>query len=186
MADVRDLRVAVIATDGVEQPELTEPVRALKQAGANLEILSLQAGDIQCFNHHDKGDKVKADKAVKDVRPDDYDALLLPGGALNADTLRADRGVQAFVRAFDKDKKPMAIICHAPWILISANVARGRTLTGYHTIEDDIRNAGAHWVDREVACDYNWVTSRQPSDLPAFNREMLNTFSQLARRTQTA
>jgi protease I len=185
MADVKDLRVAVIATDGVEQPELEKPVEALRQAGANVEILSLKAGEFQCFNHHDKGVTAKADRAVKDARPDDYDALLLPGGALNADTLRADRDVLRFVRSFDQEKKPMAIICHAPWILVSANLVRGRTLTGYHTIEDDIRNAGGHWVDREVACDFNWVTSRQPSDIPAFNREMLNTFSQLAHKTQT-
>jgi protease I len=185
MADVKDLRVAVIATDGVEQAELEKPVEALRNAGASVEILSLKAGEFQCFNHQDKGDKAKADKAVKDVRPDDYDALLLPGGALNADTLRADRDVLRFVRSFDQEKKPMAIICHAPWILISANLVKGRTLTGYHTIEDDVRNAGGHWVDHEVACDFNWVTSRQPSDIPAFNREMLNTFSQLARKTQT-
>jgi protease I len=186
MADVKDLRVAVIATDGVEQPELEKPVEALRQAGANVEILSLKPGEFQCFNHHDKGAKINADKAVKDARPGDYDALFLPGGALNADTLRADRDVVRFVRAFDQEKKPMAIICHAPWILISANLVRGRTLTGYHTIEDDVRNAGGHWVDHEVACDFNWVTSRQPSDIPAFNREMLNTFSELARKTQTA
>jgi protease I len=186
MADVKDLRVAVIATDGVEQPELEKPVEALCQAGAKVETLSLKPGEFQCFNHHDKSVKANADKAVKDARPDDYDALLLPGGALNADTLRADRDVLRFVRSFDQEKKPMAIICHAPWILISANLVRGRTLTGYHTIEDDIRNAGGHWVDREVACDFNWVTSRQPSDIPAFNREMLNTFSELARKAQTA
>jgi protease I len=186
MADVKNLRVAVIATDGVEQPELEKPVEALRQAGANVEILSLKPGEFQCFNHHDKGAKINADKAVKDARPGDYDALFLPGGALNADTLRADRDVVRFVRAFDQEKKPMAIICHAPWILISANLVRGRTLTGYHTIEDDVRNAGGHWVDHEVACDFNWVTSRQPSDIPAFNREMLNTFSELARKTQTA
>jgi protease I len=186
MADVKDLRVAVIATDGVEQPELEKPVEALRQAGAKVEILSLKPGEFQCFNHHDKSVKAKADKTVKTARPEDYDALLLPGGALNADTLRADHDVLRFVRSFDQEKKPMAIICHAPWILISANLVRGRTLTGYHTIEDDVRNAGGHWVDHEVACDFNWVTSRQPSDIPAFNREMLNTFSQLARKTQTA
>ncbi len=185
MPDVKDLRVAVIATDGVEQPELLKPVEALRQAGAKVEILSLKPGEFQCFNHHDKGEKVNAQKAVKDARPDDYDALLLPGGALNADTLRADHDVLTFVRSFDEDKKPMAIICHAPWILISAGLVKGRTLTGYHTIEDDVRNAGGHWVDREVACDFNWVTSRQPGDIPAFNREMLNTFSELARKTQT-
>lgn len=186
MADVKDLRVAAIATDGVEQAELVKPVEALRSAGATVEILSLKPGEFQCFNHYDKGDRIRADKAVKDARPEQYDALLLPGGALNADTLRADRDVLRFVRSFDADKKPMAIICHAPWILISANLVKGRTLTGYHTIEDDVRNAGGHWVDHEVACDFNWVTSRQPSDIPAFNREMLNTFSELAHKTPTA
>ena len=185
MADVKGLRVAVIATDGVEQAELEKPVEALRNAGATVEILSLKPGEFQCFNHHDKGDKMKADKTVKDARPDEYDALVLPGGALSADTLRADRDVLSFAASFDKDKKPMAIICHAPWILISANLVKGRTLTGYHTIEDDVRNAGGHWVDHEVACDFNWVTSRQPSDIPAFNREMLNTFSELAHKAQT-
>lgn len=185
MADVKRLRVAVIATDGVEQAELEKPVEALRNAGAAVEVLSLKPGEFQCFNHQDKGGKFSADKAVKDARPDEYDALLLPGGALNADTLRADRDVLRFVRSFDEDKKPMAIICHAPWILISAGLVKGRTLTGYHTIEDDVRNAGGHWVDHEVACDFNWVTSRQPSDIPAFNREMLNTFAQLAHKTQT-
>jgi len=184
MADVRNLRVAAIATDGVEEPELLKPIEALREAGAIVEILSIKPGEIECFNHHDKGAKVNADKLVKDANPDDYDALLLPGGALSADTLRADRNVLRFVQSFDRQKKPMAIICHAPWILISANLVKGRTLTGYHTIEDDVRNAGGHWVDREVACDFNWVTSRQPSDIPAFNREMLNTFSELAHSTQ--
>jgi len=129
---------------------------------------------------------VEANKAVKDARPDDYDALLLPGGAINADTLRVDKDVQRFVQSFDKEKKPMAIICHAPWILISSNIVRGRTLTGYHTIEDDVRNAGGHWVDREVNCDFNWVTSRQPSDLPAFIEAMMDSFVEFSQKTQRA
>ena len=129
---------------------------------------------------------MEANKAVKDARPDDYDALLLPGGAINADTLRVDKDVQRFVQSFDKEKKPMAIICHAPWILISSNIVRGRTLTGYHTIEDDVRNAGGHWVDREVNCDFNWVTSRQPSDLPAFIEAMMDSFVEFSQKTQRA
>jgi protease I len=183
MSDLTNLRVAVVATDGVEEPEIVEPVKALRDAGALVEILSLKAGDIQCFRHQDKGMTLKAGKAVKDARPDFYDALLLPGGALNADALRADLDVQRFVQSFDKEKKPIAFICHAPWILISACLVKGRTLTSYHTIEDDIRNAGGHYVDREVALDFNWVSSRQPSDIPAFNREMLTTFGEFSEDT---
>jgi len=186
MPDVKDLRVAVIATDGVEEAELMEPVEALQEAGAKVDLLSLKIGPVQCFQHQDKGLTVQAVKAVKDARPGDYDALLLPGGALNADTLRADKDVQRFVQSFDKEKKPMAIICHAPWILISANIVKGRTLTGYHTIEDDVRNAGGHWVDRELECDFNWVTSRQPADLPAFIPAMLSSFADFSKKTKHA
>jgi protease I len=186
MSNVKELRIAAIAADGVEEPELTEPMKALKDAGAKVDVLSLKAGPIQCFQHQEKGSRVTADKAVKDVRPDDYDALLLPGGALSADALRVDPHVKRFVQSFDKEKKPMAIICHAPWILISAGVVKDRTLTGYHTIEDDVRNAGGHWVDRELACDFNWVTSRQPSDLPAFIPAMISTFAEFSKKTRHA
>jgi protease I len=186
MSQVKDLRVAVIATDGVEEAEILEPVKALRQEGANVEILSLKPGPVQCFRHLEKGEQVEAVKAVKDASPGDYDALLLPGGAVNADTLRMDSAVKRFVQSFDKEKKPMAIICHAPWILISANLVKGRTLTGYRTIEDDVRNAGGHWVDREVEPDFNWVTSRQPSDLPKFIPAMLSTFAEFSNKTQHA
>jgi protease I len=180
MPDLTTLRIAAIATDGVEEPEIVEPVKALREAGARVDILSLKAGEFQCFRHHDKGIKLQAARAVADSDPGDYDGLLLPGGALNADALRVDPAVKSFVRAFEEAKKPIAFICHAPWILISSCVVKGRTLTGYHTIADDIRNAGGHYVDHEVACDFNWVSSRQPSDLPAFNREMMITFAELA------
>jgi protease I len=186
MPNVKNLRIAVIATDGVEEAELLEPLQALQDAGAAVDILSLKTGSVQCFRHQDKGSVVQADKTVKGASPDDYDALLLPGGALNADTLRGDKDVLRFVQSFDKDKKPMAIICHAPWILISANIIKGRTLTGYRTIEDDIRNAGGHWVDLEVECDFNWVTSRQPADLPAFIPAMLCTFGEFSQKTKYA
>lgn len=186
MPNVRDLRIAVIATDGVEEAELLEPLHALRNAGAVVVILSIKTGPVQCFRNQDKGSVVQADKTVKGADPADYDALLLPGGALNADALRGDKDVLRFVQSFDKDKKPMAITCHAPWILISANIVKGRTLTGYCTIEDDIRNAGGHWVDRDVECDFNWVTSRQPADLPAFIPAMLSTFSDFSQRTKYA
>ncbi len=186
MSNVKHLRIAAIATDGVEEAELLEPLKALQDGGARVEILSIKTGPVQCFQHQNKGSIVQADKAVRDARPDDYDALLLPGGALNADTLRGNRDVLRFVQTFDREKKPMAIICHAPWILISANVVKGRTLTGYRTIEDDIRNAGGHWVDREVESDFNWVTSRQPADLPAFIPAMLATFTDFSKQTKHA
>jgi len=180
MPDINTLHVAVIATDGVEEDEIVKPIEALKQAGARVKILSLKPGRFQAFQHYDKGITLKADASVEDSHPDDFDALLLPGGALNADALRTDPAVKKFVKAFDDEKKPIAFICHAPWVLVSAGIVKGRTLTCYHTIADDIRNAGGHYVDHEVACDFNWVSSRQPSDIPAFSREMLHTFSQLA------
>ncbi|MBC8122647.1 MAG: type 1 glutamine amidotransferase [Gemmatimonadaceae bacterium] len=175
-----NLHVAVIATDGFEESELTEPVRALKEAGADVEILAPKSGQIQAFRHHDKGSLVSVDRTLDDAKPDAYDALLLPGGGLNADALRVLPQVQAFVQHMQKAGKPIAFICHAPWILVSAGLVRGRTLTSYHTIQDDIRNAGGDWVDQEVVVDDNWVTSRKPDDIPAFNREMLNLFSRLA------
>ena len=177
MADVKGLKVAVIATDGFEEQELTEPVKALRDAGAQVTILSDHQGEIQAFKHHDKSITVQADRQIDAVNPMDFDALLLPGGALNADTLRINPKVQAFIRAMDSEGKPMAVICHAPWELISTGLIKGRTLTSYKTIQDDVRNAGGNWVDREVVVDGSLVTSRQPGDIPAFNREMLALFS---------
>ena len=180
MTESGQLRIAVIATDGVEEAEILKPLQALQDAGIRAEVLSLRAGEIQTFQHHDKASKVKVDKLVSEASPDDYTGLLLPGGALNADTLRVDRDVKRFVHSFETDKKPIAFICHAPWILISACVVSGRTLTGFATIEDDVRNAGGHWVDHEVCVNFNWVSSRKPADLPAFNREMLASFREFA------
>ncbi|MCL4402789.1 MAG: type 1 glutamine amidotransferase [Acidobacteria bacterium] len=177
MHHLTNLRIAVIATDGFEEAELTEPVRALKEAGARVDVISDKPGEIQAFRHHDKTIKVPVDKTLDDVTPESYDGLLLPGGALNADQLRLEPRVHRFVRSFQDSGKPMAAICHAPWVLISAGVARGRRMTGYHTIQDDIQNAGAAFLDREVVVDQNLITSRQPSDLPAFNREILELFS---------
>ncbi len=181
--DVSGLRVAALVTDGFEESELTQPVDALQKAGAHAEVISPKPGTVQAFRHHDKGKTIPVDRPLCDVRPDDYDALLLPGGALNADALRMLPEVQEFVRHFQQAGKPMAVICHAPWLLVSAGLVRGRRLTSYHTIQDDIRNAGGEWLDREVVEDGNWVTSRQPSDIPAFNRAMLRLFArQPARR----
>jgi protease I len=178
MDKLNSLQVAVIATDGVEEAELTQPVAALKEAGAKVAIVAPHSGTIQAFRHHDKSITINVDVQLSSTLPGAYDALLLPGGALNADTLRADPAVLDFIRAIQDAGKPMAAICHAPWELISAGVIRGRKLTSYHTIQDDVRNAGGQWVDREVVVDRNWVTSRQPSDIPAFNREMLALFSE--------
>ena len=178
MAKLTDFRVAVLATDGFEEPELTEPVNALREAGARVTIVSPKPGEIQGVRHDiDKTIKVKVDRALKDVNPEEFDGVLLPGGALNADAMRMVPEVQAFLRETQDAGKPVAAICHAPWELVSAGLVRGRTLTSYHTLQDDIRNAGGRWVDREVVEDGNWVTSRQPDDLPAFNRAMLRLFS---------
>lgn len=179
MPELTNLRVAVIATDGFEEQELTEPVKALKNAGARVEVLSLKPGQIQAFRHHDKSIMVPVDRTLDEAGSDQYDALLLPGGALNADMLRMQPKVQSFIRSMESAGKPMAVICHAPWELVSAGLVRGRTLTSYHTIQDDIRNAGATWVDQQVVEDRNWVTSRQPDDIPAFNEAMLRLFSRV-------
>jgi len=178
MPDLKNFKVAVLATDGFEETELTEPVRALREAGAEPVTVSPHAGQIQAFRHHEKSIAVDVDLPLDKAQPDSFDALLLPGGALNADTLRADKKALSFVRAFQESGKPLAVICHAPWELVSAGLVRGRKLTSYHTIQDDIRNAGGNWVDQQVVVDDNWVTSRKPDDIPAFNREMLALFSE--------
>ena len=177
MAQLSNIRVAAIATDGFEEAELTEPVKALKEAGATVDVVSPKSGEIQAFRHHDKSMTVPVDRNLEQVSADDYDAVLLPGGALNADEIRVNPSLQSFLKEVQRAGKPMAAICHAPWELISAGLASGRTLTSFHTIQDDLRNAGAQWVDREVVVDGNLVTSRQPDDIPAFNREMLTLFA---------
>jgi len=177
MADLSGFRVAVLATDGFEESELTEPVKALKDAGAAVTVVSIEPGEIQGARHHEKGKKVRVDRTIGGVRADEFDGVQLPGGALNADAMRAVPEVLAFLKAIDGAGKPVAAICHAPWELISAGLVKGRTLTSYHTIKDDVTNAGGSWVDREVVEDRNWVTSRQPSDLPAFNAAMLRLFA---------
>jgi protease I len=165
-----DRRVAVLATDGFEEQELTEPVKALKGEGARVDVVAPGDGPIQAFRHHDKSITVTVDRRLGDASADEYDALVLPGGALNADALRVVPAAQAFVRAFEKAGKPIAVICHGPWLLVSAGLVRGRKLTSYHTIRDDITNAGGEWQDRAAVEDRNWVTSRKPDDLPDFIR----------------
>ncbi len=177
MADLTGFRVAVLATDGFEESELSEPVKALQNVGAQVTVVSVKRGEIQGFHHDTKATRVQVDRTIQEVSPDDFDAVQLPGGALNADALRMVPEVQSFLRAMQDSGKPFAVICHAPWELVSAGLIKGRTLTSYHTIQDDIRNAGGKWLDREVVEDDNWVTSRQPSDIPAFNQAMLRLFA---------
>ncbi len=183
MSKLAGVRVAVIATDGFEEHELTEPVKALKDAGAEVTIVSIKDGQIQGVRSDmNKTVKIDVDRVIGEVSPDGFDAVHLPGGAVNADHLRMDPKVQAFLQAMQKAGKPIAAICHAPWELVSAGLVNGRKLTSYHTIQDDIRNAGATWLDQEVVEDGNGVTSRQPSDLPAYNRAMIALFSRNHRR----
>ncbi len=186
MAQLDTIRAAVFAIDGFEESELTEPVKALRSAGIKVDIISLKPGKIQGFRHHDKSIQVNVDKTLDQVSPGDYQVLMLPGGALNADAARINRQVQEFVRDFDSRGKPMAVICHAPWLLVSSGLVKGRHLTSYKTIQDDIKNAGGNWLDKEVVVDGNWVTSRQPSDLAAFNREMLKVIEAYQSRTKPA
>ena len=178
MPQLDDFRVAVIATDGFEESELTEPVKALKAEGAKVDVIAPKTGKIQGFRHHDKGLPIRIDKTLDEIVPDKYDAVMLPGGALNSDALRVHPRVREILTTFQQAGKPIAAICHAPWVLISAGLVRGRKLTSYHSIQDDIRNAGGDWVDAEVIVDGNLVTSRQPDDLPAFNREMIRLFAE--------
>ena len=176
------MRIAILVTDDFEQVELTEPRQALEQAGATTMIVAPHTGKVQGMKHDVKADEFNVDMTFDQARPDDFDAVLLPGGALNADALRVYGPAQDFVRRIDETDRPIAAICHAPWLLVSAGLVSGRTLTSYHTLRDDIRNAGGRWLDVEVVRDRNWVTSRGPRDLPAFNREMIALFAEYRAR----
>ena len=160
--------IAFLATDGVEQVELTEPWRAVEDAGGTAELVAPKAGQIQGFDHDDKGDTFTVDRAVAEADVDSYDGLVLPGGTKNPDRLRTDKGAVDFVRAFVDAGKPIGFICHGPWTLVEADAVRGRTLTSWPSLQTDLRNAGADWVDEEVVVDANLVSSRGPDDLPAF------------------
>jgi protease I len=169
-------KVAILVTDGFEQVEMTEPRRALQDAGAETKIVSIKSGQIQGMNHADKGDKFDVDLTLDEARPDDFDALLIPGGLMNPDTLRSTPEALDFTRHFFENDKPTAAICHGPWVLIDAGVVRGRRLTSWPNIKTDVRNAGGNWVNEEVVVDNGLVTSRKPDDIPAFNRKMIEEF----------
>jgi protease I len=171
-------RIAFLATDGVEEVELTEPRKAVEDEGAEVELLSLKKGEFQGFDHLGKDQVFTADKAVKDASADDYDGLVLPGGVANPDFLRVDENAVRFVRGFFDAKKPVGAICHGPWTLIDAEVVKGRTLTSWPSLRTDLRNAGATWVDEEVHVDQGLVTSRKPDDLPAFNAKIVEEFAE--------
>jgi len=171
-------RVAILAADMFERVELVEPRKALEDEGAHTDVISIHDGEIQGFDHFDPSEKLPVDKTVEEVSADDYDALLVPGGVGNPDQLRMDENAVGLVRAFAEQGKPMAVICHGPWVLVEAGLARGRTLTSWPTLRTDIVNAGGNWVDKEVVVDEGIVTSRKPDDIPAFNAKMIEEFAE--------
>jgi protease I len=175
-----NIRVAILATDGFEQAELIEPRKALDAAGADTAVISLKSGNIRGWNMKEWGDEVPVDQALDSADPNDYDALVLPGGVINADSLRTSAEAVKFVKAFFDAGKPVGVICHAPWILIESGAVHGRTLTSWPSLKTDLVNGGARWVDREVVVDGQLVTSRKPDDIPAFNREITRLFQETA------
>lgn len=176
--DLNGKRVAILATDGVEQMELTEPRKALDAAGATTIVVSPKEGKLKGWHHGNWGDDIPVDRALSDANADDFDALLLPGGVMSPDRLRMDKKAVQFVKAFFHAGKPVAAICHAPWLLVEADVVRNRAVTSWPSLQTDIRNAGGDWVDREVVTDMGLVTSRRPDDIPAFNQKMIEEFAE--------
>ena len=187
MADkLQGKRVAFLATDMVEQVELTEPWKAVKDAGGTPELVSLEEGEIQGFNHYDKADTFKVDRTVEEARAEDYDALVIPGGVGNPDTMRTHENAVQLVRDFFEQGKPVGVICHGPWMLVEAGVVRGRKVTSWPSLQTDIRNAGGDWVDQDVVVDDGLVTSRKPDDLPAFNDKIVEEFCEGRHEQQAA
>ena len=176
MAELNNCRVAILVADGFEQVELTEPRKALEQAGAKTEVISPNKDKVKGWNHKEWGEEIKVDVPIEQARAVNYNALLLPGGVMNPDNLRMNEAVLNFVREFFQTGKPVAAICHGPWTLIDAGVARGRKMTSWPSLRTDLRNAGVDWVDQEVVVDNGLVTSRKPDDIPAFNRKMIEEF----------
>jgi protease I len=179
MADeLKGKKIAFLAAEGVEQVELTEPWKAVEQAGGSPELISVDDGEVQAFNHLDKADTFSVDKTAKDADASDYDGLVLPGGVANPDFLRTDEDAVRFVRAFFEQAKPVGVICHGPWTLVEADVVKGRTLTSWPSLQTDLRNAGAKWVDEEVVVDEGLVSSRNPDDLPAFCAKLVEELAE--------
>jgi protease I len=179
MADLKDKKIAfLVANEGVEQVELTEPWKAVEQAGGKPELISLEKGKVQAFNHLDKADTFDVDRTVADASESDYEALVLPGGVANPDILRTDERAVRFARSFFEAGKPVGVICHGPWTLVEADVVRRRTITSWPSLRTDIRNAGGNWVDEEVVVDEGLVSSRRPDDLPAFCAKIVEEFAE--------
>ena len=171
-------KIAILATDGFEQIELTDPKKALEEAGATTHVIAPKSGEIKGWDHTDWGGKIKVDVKLSDAQPQDYDGLLLPGGVMNPDKLRANPDAVDFVAAFMKESKPVAAICHGPWTLIETGMLEGKKMTSYESIKTDLKNAGVNWVDEEVVVDNGLVTSRKPDDIPAFNKKMIEEFAE--------
>ena len=184
MNELQGKRIAIIVTDGFEQIELTSPREALEKAGAKCVLIAPKDGQVQGLKHHDKADKFKVELTLEKANASDFDALMLPGGVINADAIRIDKKAQQIVQELERAGKPIAVICHGPWLLISSGVMKGRRITSWPTLQDDLRNAGAQWEDKECIRDRNWVSSRKPDDLPVFNREMVKLFSESRMRAE--
>ena len=176
--ELKGKKIAFLAAEGVEQVELTEPWKAVEQAGGSPELVSVEDGEVQAFNHLDKADTFSVDKTAKDADASDYDGLVLPGGVANPDFLRMDDDAVRFVRAFFEQAKPVGVICHGPWTLVEADVVKGRTVTSWPSLQTDLRNAGAKWVDEEVVVDEGLVSSRNPDDLPAFCAKLVEELAE--------
>jgi protease I len=177
MADLSGKKVAIVVDDDFEQAEFTGPRDALIDAGADVTVISTQGGEVHGMNHDEKADTFQTDASIDDVNPDDFDAVVFPGGAINADNLRMNEKAQQWAQSFLSAGKTVAAICHAPWLFASAGIAKGKKMTSWPTIQDDLKNAGAEWTDTEVCVDGNLITSRKPDDVPAFNREIMNALS---------
>jgi protease I len=185
MAELDGKRIAFVATHGVEQVELTEPWKAVEQAGGQPQLISIEPGEIQGFNHLDKADTFQVDKTASEADAGDYDGLVLPGGVANPDELRTDEDAIGFITGFFEEGKPVAVICHGPWTLVEGDLVRGRTLTSWPSVKTDIRNAGGHWVDEEVVVDGGLVSSRKPDDLPAFCAKLVEEIAEGRHERQT-
>ncbi len=179
-------KIAILATTGVEQVELEQPRKAVENAGAETELVSIEPGEVQAHQQLEKGDTFPIDKVASEVSASDYDGLILPGGVANPDFLRQDEGAVRFVREFVEAGKPVGVICHGPWTLVEADVVRGKTITSYPSLRTDLENAGANWVDEEVVVDNGLVTIRKPDDMPAFNRKMIEEFAEGKHERQVA